>query len=354
MNKLGKYTVLLLLLCGNAVSMQKKDAGDDPSALFKLPTQKATVRYIKKGGKEFVYVKGKDLNDYTVITNNKGISVNVMGHNIKAKANLSKKSSYVKNINTSITDDGSKIDLKLKDKTGFKIYRRPSGLVLAMGPGYQEIAEETLQGLDSDASKPLNVDNELDNMLKDTNAEAATAAGAPAAGSTAAPAGGENLDAMINNLETESIAAEATPAKKPAAEIVSTAVLPSDIDKDLDRIVSEADSDLALYEQKQVESNLNRPAVIENIKIDKGEDGIQLVIQTDKSVKYQQKKSKPGYNQIILEIQNSTIIKQINNIDTSPSGGLITSVTPQQMNGPYKSVRVIVQLSQDIKPEISQ
>jgi len=368
MDKFVKYAVLFLLLCGSAVGMQKKNAEDDPFALFKLPTQKATVHYIKKAGKEYVYIKGKDLKDYTVLTNTDGVSVNVRQHKIKGKVNLSKKSRYVENLKTAITEDGSKVDLRLKGKPGFKIYRRPSGLVLAMGPGYQEIAEDTLESLDSDVSKASAVDNELDNMLKDQAAATTPdVGGAPApeaAIATApAPAGGvapvtkptpadNNIDSLINNLETETVKEEIQPINKPVQTAKITT--PQPVDNDLDRIISEADSDIATYEQNQVEAGLGRPAVLENIKIEKVSDKINLVIQTDKSVKYQQKEPRPGYNQVVLEIPNATMVKQISNIDTSSSDGLITSITPQQMTGPYKSIRVVVQLSKDIKPNLSQ
>lgn len=367
MDRLVKYTILILLLCSNAMSMQKKKAEDDPFALFKLPTQKATVHYMKKGGKEYVYLKGKNLRDYTVLSNSNGVSLNVRGYKIKGKGNLSKKSTYVDNFKTAITDDGSKVDLKLKGKPGFKIYRRPSGLVLAMGPGYKEIAEDTLEGLDSEVS---NLDTELDNMLKENNVDVAGTGTnieptVPAtSSSTDVPSETESAvtetkttdtnvtetetteESKIENTEVKEETAAAAPAPVPAT--------PDSIDEDLDRIVSEADSDLATYEQKQVESGLERPVLVENIKLERVLDKLQLLIQTDKTTKVQQKESKTGYNQIVLDIPNASLAQQLSNIDTSLSDGLITSITPQQLSGPYKSVRVIIQLSKNINPDIVQ
>ncbi|MEI6080134.1 MAG: AMIN domain-containing protein, partial [bacterium] len=342
MNKLGKYTILLLLLCSNAMSMQKKKTEEDPFALFKLPTHKATVHYLKKGGKEFVYLKGKDLKDYTVLTNDNGVSLDVRGYKIKGRANLSKKSTYVDNVKTSVTDSGSMVNLALKGKPGFKVYRRPSGLVLAMGPGYQEIAENDLEGLDSEISSSSSLDTELDGMLKEE--------GLSAPATATATANANDVDTMLDSLESETLTKEAKAQLNQPIAKTGTDTL----DKDLDRILSESESDLALSEQKEVESGLERPTTLENIKLEKVNDKIQLVLQTDKVAKYQQKESKPGYNQIIIEIPNAKIVKKIKTVDTKLSEGLITSITPQMLKGPYKAVRVIVQLSKDVQPEVLQ
>ncbi|MEI6092899.1 MAG: secretin and TonB N-terminal domain-containing protein [bacterium] len=391
MDRLVKYTILFLLLCSNAMSMQKKVAEDDPFALFKLPTQKATVHYLKKGGKEYLYLRGKNLRDYTVLSSNKGVSVNVLGYKIKGKENLSKKSAYVENFKTVITNDGSKVDLKLKGNPGFKIYRRPSGLVLAMGPGYKEIAQDTLEGLDSEVS---GLDKELDGMLKENNVDAGKAieptvpgttttpdvatdtplpatAETPATGTTEVPiiesqtatttteipaadataeaksTKPDEVDSMLDDLDAEAKGTKATAAAPAPAST-------DNIDQDLDRIVSEANSDLAQTEQKQVETGLGKAVIVENIKLEKVSGKLQLLIQTDKTTKVQQKESKTGYNQIVLDIPNASMLQPLNNIDTNLSDGLITSITPQQLDGPYKSVRVVVQLSKNVKPEIVQ
>lgn len=371
MDRLVKYTILILLLCSNAMSMQKKKAEDDPFALFKLPTQKATVHYMKKGGKEYVYLKGKNLRDYTVLSNSNGVSLNVRGYKINGKGNLSKKSTYVDNFKTALTDEGSKVDLKLKGKPGFKIYRRPSGLVLAMGPGYKEIAEDTLEGLDSEVSS---LDTELDNMLKENNVDVAgtgtqieptvptttSSTDVPAEETESAVAETQTTDVQTTDTQvteaetTEETTVANTEVKEETAAAAPVSTEPDSIDQDLDRIVSEADSDLATYEQKQVESGLGRPVLVENIKLEKVLDKLQILIQTDKVTKVQQKESKTGYNQIVLDIPNASMTQQLNNVDTSLSDGLITSITPQQLSGPYKSVRVVIQLSKNINPDIVQ
>jgi type IV pilus assembly protein PilQ len=370
MNNIVKYTVLFLLVCSNAVGAQKK-SNDDPFALFKLPTQKATVHYIKKGGKEFVCLTGKDLKDYTVLQKDEGVSLDVKGHKIKARANLSNKSSYVENVKTSITDDGSMVDLKLKGNPGFKVYKRPSGLVLAMGPGYQEISEEMLQGVDTEASGSSSLDTELDSLLMENPAAGAMPpASAP---QTADAANAKEIDSMVSSLDSETATKEAQrQIKEPIAQGAAKDKIDKELDRilaesqadiasgtekdvveqDLDKIVSEAESDLALYEQQGVEADLGKPAVIQSISIEKVGEKISLVIQANKPTKYKQRESKAGRNQIIVDIPNATLVKKLKNVDTRVSEGLIRSVTPVQLRGHYKTVRIVVKMNQNIQPEI--
>ena len=126
--------------CGTGKNTPMAKNSEDPFSILKAPVDKAHVHYVKKGGKDYVYLKGSNLKDYTVVTKDNGLALNVRGYNIKGKAVLATKSNYLTDITTAATADGSRVDLDLKKKQGFRVYRRPSGLVLAMGPGYQEIA----------------------------------------------------------------------------------------------------------------------------------------------------------------------------------------------------------------------
>ena len=287
-------------------------ASADSFSEIKAPSEKAHVHYLKKNGREYVYFKGKDLRDYTVTSDNKDLFVNVRGKQISGKANLEKKSSILNGISTASSSDGSQVALNLKSKQGFKIYRRPSGLLLALGPGYQEIAEDDLESLDAEVSSSASIDEELDKLLNEKDPEGIAAT---------TPASSTELDDLLNEME-----AETGP--------VATA---------------------ALEEQALVEQDMGRPSVIENIKITKFGDKIQVSIKADRKVKYKQKDSPKGYNQVIVDVPNSSLSNNAQkSIDTSMTEGLITSVTPYELKGPYKTVRVVVQLAEEKKSELIQ
>jgi len=233
---------------GGAVSSKP-----DTFSEIKTPSEKAHVHYLKKNGKEFVYFKGKDLRDYTVVSENENLVVNVRGKQISGSANLEKKSKVLRGITTESSTEGSKVGINLKSKQGFKIYRRPSGLLLALGPGYQEVAEDDLDSLDADVSSSSSIDEDLSNLLTDK-----------------APPETASTDKELNDLMKNVDA-------KPAA-------------------------DTAMQEQLLVEEDMGRPSNIESIKISKLSDKLEVSIRSDRKVKYKQKESPKGYNQIIVDI----------------------------------------------------
>ncbi len=343
-----KRTILIYALlaatfygCGTGKTTPQS-SNEDPFSLMKAPVDKAHVHYIKKGGKDFVYLKGSNLKDYTVVTKEQGLALNVRGYNIKGKAVLSSRSNYLNDITTAPTSDGSRVDLDLKKKQGFRIYRRPSGILLAMGPGYQEIAEDDLDALDAEVSNSAGIDEELDSLLAGDQAPSAPPAPEPSLEPMPSPAPkqasnqvtDEELDQLLNDTEAES--------KKTAQS-------------ELDQMATEGGTDFALAEQDFVEEKLAKPAVIKGIRVNKSYDKAEVVVQADRSIKYERKPSKTGYNQVIVEIPNATLSKQFNTrLDLSATEGIISSITPAESKGPYKAVKLTVQLNNDVEPEIVQ
>lgn len=307
--------LLVAASCGTKNGGTSIKKGNDLSEI-KAPSEKAHVHYLKKSDKEYVFLKGKDLKDYTVISEEDSLYVNVRGKKISGKADLDKKSRLIRGISTESSTEGSKVELNLKSRQGFKIYRRPSGLLLAMGPGYQEISESDLESLDAEISSSSSIDEDLDKLLMD-NGPSEMAATPQSADSD------KELDALMNELDSE---ASSTAAVTPAME-----------------------------EQLIVEEDMGKSTTIENIKIEKLGEKVQVSIRGDRAVKYKQKPSPKGYNQIIVDIPNAKLSsKAQQSIDTSVSNGVITSVTPYELKGPYKTVRVVVQMSDDVKTELMQ
>ncbi len=308
--------VLAVAGCGTSRGGTSRSNTNDMSEI-KAPSNKAHVHYLKKSDKEYVYLKGKDLKDYTVISEEDNLYVNVRGENIAGKADLEKRSKLINSINTESSLEGSKVALNLKSKQGFKIYRRPSGLLIAMGPGYQEIAEDDLEKLDAEISSSSSIDEELDKLLIDNGTGGVASTPPPS------PDSDKELDALMSELDSE--------APNPAP------VTP------------------AMEEQLIVEEDMGKATTIESIKIDKFGDKVQVSIRGDRSVKYKQKPSPKGYNQVILDIPNAKLsTKAQQSIDTGLSEGLITSVTPYELKGPYKTVRVVVQMSDQLPAELTQ
>jgi type IV pilus assembly protein PilQ len=315
---------------------------DDPFALLKTPVDSAHVHYIKKGGKDFVYLAGNNLKDYTVVTKENGLALNVRGYNIKGKAVLSSRSNYLSDITTATTSDGSRVDLDLKKKQGFRVYRRPSGLVLAMGPGYQEIAEDDLEALDSEVSNSAGIDEDLDSLLVPQKKATVSQTPSPANVAQQQPqqqakndVTDEDLDKLLNETNEEN--------KKNTAQ------------SELDQMPAEGSSELAVAEQGAVEGNLGKPAVVKGIKVNKLYDRTELIVQADRTIKYERKPSKTGYNQVIVDIPNATLSQKFNKrLDLSANEGVVASITSTELKGPYKAVRVTVQLNNEVEPEITQ
>ncbi|MFH1223489.1 MAG: secretin and TonB N-terminal domain-containing protein [Pseudomonadota bacterium] len=327
MNKTIKLLMVMVALAGCGATKNTEDI-----SLFKTPTtDTARVHYVKKGGRDYVYLKGNNLRDYTVVTKDDGLAVNVRGYNVKGQMLLNTQSNNLNSINTTATSDGSRVDVGMKKKQGFKVYRRPSGILLAMGPGYQEIADEDLQSLDSEVANSSTIDEDLDSLLKD---QAPVAEKAPATPATpampAAPV--DDLDAL-------------------AAEVGEDTTASSELDK----MESSPVPDLALEEEDNIEKDMGESAIVEMVKFNKLYDKSQLIIQTNKSVKYDVKPAKEGYNQFILDIPNASLSRRIKkSLDVAASGGVVTSVTLQELTGPYKTSRFVVQMTNDVKPEITQ
>jgi len=326
--------------CGTGKNAPQANNADDPFSLLKAPVDKAHVHYVKKGGKDFVYLTGSNLKDYTVVTKDNGLALNVRGYNIKGRAVLAAKSNYLSDITTAATPDGSRVDLDLKKKQGFRVYRRPSGLVLAMGPGYQEIAEDDLEALDSEVSNSAGIDEDLDSLLApkaSVVAKPQTPPPLPPAAPVQKQAKAEVTDDELDQLLKESNG----DSKKTASS-------------DLDQIDSGASSDFAL-EEGAVETAMGKPAVIKGIQINRLYDRTEVVVQADRPIKYERKPSKPGYNQVIIDVPNASLAKNFNKtLDLSSSEGVIASITPSEVKGPYKAVKVTIQLNNEVEPEISQ
>ncbi len=316
MNLFFKFFIISFLCC-NCLA-----AEDDPFAIFKLPSKKATVHYIKKGKKEFICVKGSELENYKVVDNENGVSLKIKDHNVKAKADLSSKSDYLKLVSSSVNKDGSNIKLNMKGKQGFKVYKRKSGLVLAMGPGYKEVSEDLLEELEAEVSSSSNLDRELDALISESMSGSQT------------PATKSELDSIIADLESGK---------------VSTGPSSGEID----RIINEADNDLYSYEQKKIEQEMGKPIKLEKISLSKIDDKIQVVIRTNKAVKYEQISSDKKYR-VTIDLPNTVIAKNIGKIDVSKSEGLVQSVGYKQLKGPYPISRVIVNMSDTIEPRLSQ
>jgi len=324
--------------CGTGKNAPQANNSDDPFSLLKAPVDKAHVHYVKKGGKDFVYLKGSKLKDYTVVTKDNGLALNVRGYNIKGRAVLASKSNYLSDITTAATPDGSRVDLDLKKKQGFRVYRRPSGLVLAMGPGYQEIAEDDLEALDAEVSNSAGIDEELDSLLVPKAPSVATPQTPPPAEPIQQEAKKEITDNELDQLLQESN----NESKKTAAS-------------DLDQMDNDTASDFALEEQGSIETAMGKPAVIQGIKVNKLYDRTEVVVQADRTIKYERKPSRPGYNQVVIDIPNASLAKNFNkSLDLSSSEGVIASITPSEVKGPYKAVKVTIQLNSEVEPEISQ
>ncbi len=318
------YTIIfipaLILLtasigCGTGKGGAVNKKSDNISEI-KAPTDKAQVHYLNKGSREYVFLKGKDLKDYTVISDDSELYVNVKGKKISGKADLDKKSSMLKSISTSSYSEGSNVQLDLKKKQGFKIYRRPSGLLLAMGPGYQEIADTDLEALEAEISSSSSIDEELDSLLYST--EPASVASTPEPSPSVADTTDKELDALLD--ESDSV------AKEPALE-----------------------------EQFIVENDMGKSSTIEDIKVEKFGDKVQVSIVSDRAVKYTQKDAPKGYNQVILDIPNAKLSsKAQKSVNTASSEGVISSVTPYELKGPYKTVRVVVQMNDPVQAQLAQ
>jgi hypothetical protein len=317
MNLFLKLFVVSSLLCNQIV------AEDDPFAIFKLPSKKATVHHVKKDGKEFICIKGNDLDDYKIANNNDGISLKIRDHSVKAKADLSSNSTYLKQVSSSINKDGSNIEFNLKGKPGFKVYRRKSGLVIAMGPGYREVSEDLLESLETEVSSSSSLDRELDALISESMNGSQT------------PAPKSELDSIIEDLESGS-----SPAKV-------------DAESDLDRIIAEADSDLYGYEQKKIEQEMKEPVKLEKISLSKIDDKIQVLIKTNKAVRYEQISS-DSVNQVNIDLPNTVITKNIGRVNVSKSEGLIKAIEYKQLRGPYPSSRVTIHMSDSVEPRFSQ
>jgi len=339
MNKTIKLIAVLaaFAFCACSTSKQKDNvsSSEDPYALFKSPTDTAHVHYMKKGAKDFVYLTGNNLKDYTVVTKENGLTLNVRGYKIKGHAKLVKSSNYLNDISTATTSDGSRVDLGMKKKQGFKVYRRPSGILLAMGPGYQEIADEDLETLDADVSSSAAIDEDLDRMLVEPDDLPPAQAKVPAIPEEPAVAEGDDgLDELMSEVDVD---------KNKKAE------------SELDKMETETVPELALEEEVNAESSMGKSSTVEAVSFNKLYDKTQLAIRTDRAVRYDIKPSKPGYNQFIIEIPNATLSKRIKkSVDVSASDGLVTSVTLQEIAGPYKTSRFVAQLSSEVQPEIIQ
>jgi len=331
--------------CGTGKNAPQASNTDDPFSLLRAPVDKAHVHYIKKGGKDFVYLRGTNLKDYTIVTKENGLALNVRGYKIKGKAELGSKSNFLKDINTVATSDGSRVDLDLKKKQGFRVYRRPSGLLLAMGPGYQEVAEDDLEALDSEVSNSAGIDEELDSLLAPKKAEAVRPEAPMPTKPTKEVAKQVQKEAQKDTTDDEldQLVSESDKEEKNKAE------------SELDQLEAESATKPAIAEQGVVEEKLGKPAIIQGIKIKKFFDRTEIVVQADRAIKYNRKPAAPGYNQVVVEIPNASLSKKFRKkIDISPSEGVIASVTPVNVKGPYKAVRVTVQLKDEVEPDISQ
>ena len=323
--------------CGTGNNAPQTSA-DDPLSLLKAPVDKAHVHYIKKGGKDFVYLTGSNLKDYTVVTKENGLALNIRGYNVKGKVALASRSNYLNDITTATTSDGSRVDLDLKKKQGFRIYRRPSGLVLAMGPGYQEIAEDDLDALDSEVSNSAGIDEELDSLL---TPQKATISKTPSPSQVVQPQ--QQAKNQVTDDELDQLVNETNEESKKSAQ------------SELDQMSTEGGSELAVAEQGAVEGKLGKPAVVQGIKVNKLYDRTEIIILADRNIKYERKPSKAGYNQVIVDIPNATLSKKFNKrLDLSTSEGVVASITPTELKGPYKAIRVTIQLNNEVEPEITQ
>ncbi|MBN1114188.1 MAG: secretin and TonB N-terminal domain-containing protein [Oligoflexia bacterium] len=347
--------VLLAILGSCSTNRTLSDNDNDPFAIFKTPAEKARMHYLKKGQREYVYVEGDKLKDYTVVTSDNGMALNVKGYRIIGSSDTLSSSDVINDIRTLPTVDGSTLDISTKGRQGFRIYKRKSGLVLAMGNGYKEIADDELDELESEVVGNTSANDQLDDLL-----EASKDRDLKIMESEQGMKGAES-DAALSDLEDEFKNA------KPSAPVKS------DLDRELDELAEEApkpkfeedildlepepktgDADLAFDEVEEVDTELNSSSRIRNIEFLRLTDSTRLVVSSNKTVEYE-KSEAPDHNQVIIDIRNTYLPKRFARpLDTSEFQGPVTMISPYQLKGPYRTVRLVIQLRSKVVPQISQ
>jgi hypothetical protein len=297
---------------------------------FLYADTKANVHYIKKGKNEFIYVKGQKLDDYTVVAKTKGLSLDLKDAKLKERQAYMAESGFVDEIYVKNNNLGSNINVAFLEDKGFKVYKRPTGLMLAMGEDYKEISEDDLKRLETKVSEELSIDKDLDFLIL-------------------------NLDDNYAK-KSEKISRE---LDRLIAELEKVGSRDDNISKELDRLISEFESDpkavTSLYarEENSVVENLLKPRVVKNISYKNKGNITQVVVETDKPIRFNNKYSETSYNQVVLDLEN-TYVPSKERVTIIPKEGIVNQIKPYQMGGKFKTARLLLELNENINPKIYQ
>lgn len=303
---MNRFLILITVLLGSCFTNSNLKQNISSTNLEK------DVRYLKKDNKEFLYLKGTSDN-YTVVTNEQGLSLDLKDSNLAPKSTYINDSQYVEEVNVVPTEIGSRVDVSFKDDQGFKVYKRPSGLLLAMGPGYQEISDFDLEDLESEINTSSSIDDELDMLILEAKDY-----------SHGGQQADKELDLILKEFESDVVAPEPTPV-------------------------------YVVKEEQKITESLQAPVEIKRIQYVSKEDKDQIVVETASPATYERKHSEDAYKQVVLDMPNTYIPTKIRKpLESKDSSSSVSSINPYQMDGQFKTARLLIHLNEDVKPNIQQ
>lgn len=341
--------VVLFFSCS---TKQNAKAENDPFSIFKTPIKPTTINILDKDNREYVALKGNKLKNYTVITNDKNnLVLNISGIKLDSKNIDDNNYKYLKNIKTQTSEIGSTINIGLKDNPGFKVYKRNSGLLLAIGPGYIQIADAELDDLENqlfgdsdsenlDSIEPVVSNEPVEEIAKEVKI-------------TAEPK--EDYGAsVLDTFEEKQTIAEPEEVVAPPQKIATP-------EKVIETpITPEYETETFVQQDEAVETPVqtqeeDTSARVKNIDFVKLIDKLRLTITTSFAINYEKQEDAVN-NQVKLILENTRLPKSLSRpYDTSEfNGSVVSMIIPKNGTGPYKNTEIIMQFRNDIDYTVNQ
>lgn len=358
-NYLLLSTVFLLFSCSTKQNISKVE--NDPFSIFKTPVQTTSINILDKGDREYLALKGKKLKNYTVITNDKNnLVLNVSGLKLEAKDIENSNYKYLRKIKTQTSEIGSTVSISLKDNPGFKVYKRNSGLLLAIGPDYKQIADSELDDLENQLFGEGDSEN-LDKIESVTNNEPMiekvkeVKITAEPIETTKEDYGASVLDTFEESQDTTETA---TVIKKEEPKKLIAVPVPTKRAEIESETFFNTEAEVAQTSMENVEQNVvqeeDASARVKSIDFVKLIDKLRLTITTSFAVNYEKQEDEIN-NQIKLILNNTKLPKSLARpYDTSEFNGSVSMIIPKNTNGPYKNVEIIMQFRKDMDYSVNQ
>jgi len=367
MNKLILLFLIILISC----SSRNNNFDNDPFSMFKTSVQNSSINIFENNQIEFLALKGDKLKNYTVITNDKNnIVLNVKGIKVEDK-NINKNNfKYLKDLNTKSSSTGSTINIALKENPGFKVFKRKSGLVLAIGPDYSEIADDDLDDLESKLFGSGSSES-LDNLFSNPTSSNQIQETTPSPLSNFVdPVEIEDNDfsfdfftsteekPIIETPRVETRGTNIPSVKKEQKQAETKVVEPV---KEKIQTKEEILEDLASYEFEETSSpiisspsNQDSSSKIKNIEIVKHIDKLRVTVSSDYALDFQKQEDNVN-NQLKLIINNTRLPRSLARpFDVSEFNTSASIITAKQTKGPYSNTELIIQFRDQMDYYINQ